>query len=588
DERGIVMGEFGFITADGIYHVTVYATDEEGKFRIISMKSYPYSGPLQEQAQPTTTTTPAPTTRGPSVPPLIYTAEALLAAPPESPATRPLVTPLRITAQSPFPPLAPSPQLLDIGASLNVQLPFQQSIAQTVHAALASESQQLSSIATHTQTPAQTQTQAQRVSSSSFSSSSSGNQAQLPPRNTLITPSSQQQRDPLAAPVPPASYDLAKLERIPAAAAGAKELQSHAFGTPIKGAASSLVETANPYAELFENLERIPLNTPSKQQRDPAPASFDLSKLERIPAAAAGAKELQNYAFGTPTKGAGTTNPYSQLHENLQRIPLNTLVTPNEQQRDPLPAPPSRTPFAAVGNAGAAGVQQRPQPAAGSSPIAGTGKTTTSAAKSPSLATTATQAGKPALASSATLGATAAGQRGAAAGVGAGAAGAGLGAAGIGAAGAGLGSAGKGAAGAGAGSAGKGAAGAGIGSAGTGAAGAGIGSAGAGAGVGKVGAAQAAGAGAGHSGADDTGDLYRFKYLLDYNGHEETGSRNGNKQGNYFAIGDDAVARTIEYIANEFGFQPHISWRKLDDSELRALPKENALQHYEFKWFNQD
>lgn len=46
DERGIVMGEFGFITADGIYHVTVYATDEEGKFRIISMKNYPYAGPV--------------------------------------------------------------------------------------------------------------------------------------------------------------------------------------------------------------------------------------------------------------------------------------------------------------------------------------------------------------------------------------------------------------------------------------------------------------------------------------------------------------------------------------------------------------
>ncbi|XP_017486132.1 PREDICTED: protein lethal(3)malignant blood neoplasm 1-like, partial [Rhagoletis zephyria] len=42
DERGIVMGEFGFITADGIYHVTVYATDEEGKFRILAMRSYPY------------------------------------------------------------------------------------------------------------------------------------------------------------------------------------------------------------------------------------------------------------------------------------------------------------------------------------------------------------------------------------------------------------------------------------------------------------------------------------------------------------------------------------------------------------------
>lgn len=109
----------------------------------------------------------------------------------------------------------------------------------------------------------------------------------------------------------------------------------------------------------------------------------------------------------------------------------------------------------------------------------------------------------------------------------------------------------------------------------------GAGAAGAGAGAGAAGSNGQRGAAAG-----ETGDLYHFKYLLDYNGHEETGSRNGNKEGNYFAIGDDAVARTIEYIANEFGFQPHISWRKLDQSELRALPKdENALKHYEFKWF---
>ncbi|XP_041976409.1 protein lethal(3)malignant blood neoplasm 1-like [Aricia agestis] len=39
DENGIIMGEFGFITADGVYHVTVYATDENGNFKIISMKN---------------------------------------------------------------------------------------------------------------------------------------------------------------------------------------------------------------------------------------------------------------------------------------------------------------------------------------------------------------------------------------------------------------------------------------------------------------------------------------------------------------------------------------------------------------------
>jgi hypothetical protein len=33
------MGEYGFITADNVYHVTVYATDENGNFKIISMKN---------------------------------------------------------------------------------------------------------------------------------------------------------------------------------------------------------------------------------------------------------------------------------------------------------------------------------------------------------------------------------------------------------------------------------------------------------------------------------------------------------------------------------------------------------------------
>jgi hypothetical protein len=39
DEKGIIMGEFGFITADGIYHVTVYATDENGDFKILKMRN---------------------------------------------------------------------------------------------------------------------------------------------------------------------------------------------------------------------------------------------------------------------------------------------------------------------------------------------------------------------------------------------------------------------------------------------------------------------------------------------------------------------------------------------------------------------
>ncbi|KAF5297796.1 hypothetical protein FQA39_LY11945 [Lamprigera yunnana] len=48
DVNGIIQGEFGFITADGVYHVTVYATDENGNFKIISMKNIKVSEPLDQ------------------------------------------------------------------------------------------------------------------------------------------------------------------------------------------------------------------------------------------------------------------------------------------------------------------------------------------------------------------------------------------------------------------------------------------------------------------------------------------------------------------------------------------------------------
>ena len=56
DEKGLIMGEFGFITADNVYHLTVYATDEDGNFKIISMKNIKLAP---------TTTTPPPTTPAP-------------------------------------------------------------------------------------------------------------------------------------------------------------------------------------------------------------------------------------------------------------------------------------------------------------------------------------------------------------------------------------------------------------------------------------------------------------------------------------------------------------------------------------------
>lgn len=58
------MGEFGFITADDVYHVTVYATDENGNFKVISMKNTKLlKGPAPEAfgtRSATTSTTPQP------------------------------------------------------------------------------------------------------------------------------------------------------------------------------------------------------------------------------------------------------------------------------------------------------------------------------------------------------------------------------------------------------------------------------------------------------------------------------------------------------------------------------------------------
>ncbi|KAK4880484.1 hypothetical protein RN001_008630 [Aquatica leii] len=48
DVNGIIQGEFGFITGDGVYHVTVYATDENGNFKIVSMKNIKVSEPLDQ------------------------------------------------------------------------------------------------------------------------------------------------------------------------------------------------------------------------------------------------------------------------------------------------------------------------------------------------------------------------------------------------------------------------------------------------------------------------------------------------------------------------------------------------------------
>lgn len=84
-----------------------------------------------------------------------------------------------------------------------------------------------------------------------------------------------------------------------------------------------------------------------------------------------------------------------------------------------------------------------------------------------------------------------------------------------------------------------------------------------------------------------TGLLYKFNYDVGYHGHREQGDRNGNKEGSYYVIGRDGYKRTVNYKANEFGYQPHIKLELASPEETprEESEKEKGLKDYEFKWF---
>lgn len=39
DDHGIVHGEYGFLTADNVYHLTAYMTDENGNYRLVGTRA---------------------------------------------------------------------------------------------------------------------------------------------------------------------------------------------------------------------------------------------------------------------------------------------------------------------------------------------------------------------------------------------------------------------------------------------------------------------------------------------------------------------------------------------------------------------
>ncbi|XP_017122179.1 protein lethal(3)malignant blood neoplasm 1 isoform X1 [Drosophila elegans] len=506
DERGIVMGEFGFITADGIYHVTVYATDEEGKFRILSMKSFPYAGPVGQKTL-VATTTPKALPLPVALPKYNFNTEACSGCfLKKSPSSSPPKKEIRTLSQPLAPVQAGKPEgSPDYG--LNVELPFRDSIAQTVASRLGlNQDNAHQSTNTYPNAPTKRIELGLNLAMNTYYTTKGAVTGHVSSQTSSSHSSSGSTK---------IDFNVGVAEK--AEPAVYPPLNIKLDEQAVRQAITYAGRIAAPPA-----LENQPLVAPaavpaSQVQIFAVDGDGHASNIQSVAAPNAGLKNiLRSGVASAKTVAHSKTQPTLTL--NTHQTPLlNSATTAGVSgiaANSPTGSAPSISGGFPVGKAPGGSLSGKPQ-----SGGSGGGKT------SPS-------------------GGSAGGSVG--------------------------GSVGGFAGGRSPGSGFGGSAAGGSKASGTG---------------GSLPRGGAVGSGSG-SAAGATGDLYKFKYVLDYNGHEETGGRNGDKQGSYFAIGEDAVQRTIEYIANEFGFQPHISWRKLDAKE--ALPEENSLKHYEFKWFNQE
>ncbi|XP_022218631.2 protein lethal(3)malignant blood neoplasm 1 isoform X1 [Drosophila obscura] len=660
DERGIVMGEFGFITADGIYHVTVYATDEEGKFRILSMKSYPYAGPIAPKTVAVTTST---TTRAPPPPAALpkynFNTEACSGCfLKKSPAVGSPKTEIR-TLSKPLPPLAAAGQKGKLTPSrleaapqdygLNVQLPFLQSIAQTIEVATRQgQSQSPAGTQQNTNTNSNinsytnTHTDTSTITSTQHTYAPTTNPRPLNKRikvgldlaMTTYTTSkaavtghviSQMQNSKSPSSNSKVDYDVGIIntaEKVSASTPGAFsyatqpaatfdplniKLDANAVRQASKFASSGKAPLALadqpivPRATVPANQVKIFSVGPISEQSSPFTSAVSHST---VPLASNVVQQTHPATFSSPASahpaagqiyglGAQPSTQFAQfpapIQSTQQQLHTPTTLTQSPHQRYPLNTP-TQTGLSAAGGLSPTG-NAAPTKIGGNPAVVGV-----SGGSLPQGNTGNGGVAGGALGGSFPQGN--AGNGGVSGATQSGASGGGFpqgNAGNRGVSGAPQSGASRGSLPSGFGGVSGGAVSTASRPAGSAAGGASLpagslphgGSAG---GSGLTGTVYRgngpAGSGSGVSASDAaSGDLYKFKYILDYNGHEETGSRNGDKEGNYFAIGEDAVRRTVEYIANEFGFQPHISWQKLDDKSV--LPEENSLKHYEFKWFKE-
>ncbi|XP_016975765.2 LOW QUALITY PROTEIN: protein lethal(3)malignant blood neoplasm 1 [Drosophila rhopaloa] len=527
DERGIVMGEFGFITADGIYHVTVYATDEEGKFRILSMKNYPYAGPVGQKTLPATTTPKA--LPLPVAPPKYnFNTEAcsgcfLKKSPPKKEIR---------TLSQPLAPVEPGKPEGSTDYGLNVQLPFRDSIAQTVASRLG-----LVQDKTHHNTNTYLNAPTKRIElglNLAMNTYYTTKGAVTGHVSTQTSNSHSSSGDTKIA------FNVGVEEK--AGRVVYPPLNIKLDDEAVRQAISYAGRIAGPVA--LENQPLVaPATVPASQVKIFAvdghasvPFTSNIQSVAHHPNAGL-QSVLRSGVASAKTVAHSKTQPTLTLNPHQTQF-LNSATTAGISglaANSPTGSPPSTSGGFPAGKAPGGSLSGKPQ-AGGAFGVGISG-----GSKAPS------SGGSPGGSAGATAGGSTGGPSGLAGGSGGGSTGGRSPGSGFGGVPAG------------------------------GSKASGLGGSPTRGGAVGLGSGSAAGA---------TGDLYKFKYILDYNGHEETGGRNGDKQGSYFAIGEDAVQRTIEYIANEFGFQPHISWRKLDAKE--ALPEENSLKHYEFKWFNQE
>ncbi|XP_037905964.1 uncharacterized protein LOC119648340 isoform X2 [Hermetia illucens] len=85
------------------------------------------------------------------------------------------------------------------------------------------------------------------------------------------------------------------------------------------------------------------------------------------------------------------------------------------------------------------------------------------------------------------------------------------------------------------------------------------------------------------------GLLYKFNYTVGYHGHHEKGDFVGSKDGGYYFVGRDGLRRDVEYVANDFGYQPYLTQEQVSDKDTpkEGSEKEAGLKGYEFRWFSE-